>query len=247
MAVRTTVPRGRTVLVVSRGDEQFVRLEGRRGWHFPRHEDGRWGGFHPASSQDAIAHLESLRSRGAQYLVFPETAFWWLDYYGDLKEHLEGRYRLLSASESCQIYDIRANRAAGTQEGSASPGEQGHPSSAVSEVIRRLLPRDATIAIVTEGGNGLGGFDPERTVQYQPGPDDTSAVEGLGELAARGAAFLVIPRSAFGWLAQRPLLQRNLREQHIFVMRQQHLCEIYELTSENERLRSPRRGRRRLT
>ena len=64
-------------------------------------------------------------SQGAQYLVFPETAFWWLDYYGDLKEHLEGRYRLLSASESCQIYDIRASRAPGTQEGGAAPGEEG--------------------------------------------------------------------------------------------------------------------------
>ena len=63
---------------------------------------------------------------------------------------------------------------------------------------------------MTEGGNGLGGLDPERTVQYRPGPDDASAVEGLGELAARGAAFLVIPRSAFGWLAQRPLLQRSI-------------------------------------
>jgi hypothetical protein len=217
------------VLVVSRGDEQFVRLEGRRGWHFPRHEDGRWGGFHPADSQEAISHLELLRSRGAQYLVFPETAFWWLDYYGDLKEHLEGRYRLLATSESCQIYDVRASRAAGTEAGGGLPGESHAPTGA-SEVIRRLLPRDATIAIVTDDGDALGGLDPERTVRYRPGPDDASAVEGLGELVARGAAFLVVPRSAFGWLAQRPLLRRHLREQHVFVMRQQHLCEIYELS-----------------
>ena len=116
VAVRTTVPRGRTVLVVSRGDEQFVRLEGRRGWHFPRHEDGRWAGFHPAGSQEAVEHLESLRLQGAQYLVFPQTAFWWLDYYGGLADHLEARYKLIATSESCRIYDIRAGRTAGTMQ-----------------------------------------------------------------------------------------------------------------------------------
>ena len=233
VAVRTTVPRGRTVLVVSRGDEQFVRLEGRRGWHFPRHEDGRWGGFHPASSQDAISHLESLRSQGAQYLVFPETAFWWLDYYGEFKDHLEDRYRLLSTSDTCQIYDIRASRAA--RDVGAS-GEADQLSPAAADVIKRLLPRDARIVIVTEGGNGLGGLDLERTVRYRPGPDDDSAVEAIGELAARGASFLVIPRSAFGWLAQRPGLRRHLNEHHVLVTRQQHLCEIYDLSRDSENL-----------
>jgi hypothetical protein len=225
--VRTTVPRGRTVLVVSRGDEQFVRLEGRRGWHFPRHDDGRWAGFHPADSQEAIEHLEALRSLGAQYLVLPETAFWWLDYYGDFNAHLEDRYRLLATSESCRIYDIRANRVA-AKDAHATP-EADHLSPRVADVVRRLLPADATIAVLTEDGNGKSFLDPERTVQFKPGPDD-SATASLDRLVATGVRFLVIPRSAAGWPQARPQLEQQLREHHTLVMRQKHLCEIYELT-----------------
>jgi hypothetical protein len=228
VAVRTTVPRGRTVLVISRGDEQFVRLEGRRGWHFPRHDDGRWAGFHPADSQEAIEHLEALRSQGAHYLVFPQTAFWWLDYYADLNKHLEDRYRLVAASESCRIYDIRTSRAGGADARTMS--DAGQPSPRVADVVRRLLPADATIAVLTEDGNWAAILDPERTVTYHPGPD-APASESLDRLVATGARYLVIPRSASGWLEERPQLEGQLREQHGLVMRQKHLCEIYELSA----------------
>ena len=126
VAVRKSVPRGRTVLVVTRGDEQLVRLEGRRGWHFPRHEDGRWGGFHPSDSQAAIDDLEKLRSKGAQYLVFPETALWWLDFYGDFAEHLDSRYEVLERGESCVIYDIRTARPRGEGDGTAEAVSYTH-------------------------------------------------------------------------------------------------------------------------
>jgi hypothetical protein len=192
------------VLVVSRGDEQFVRLEGRRGWHFPRHEDGRWAGFHPADSEAAVEHLESLRSQGAQYLVFPQTAFWWLDYYGGLEEHLVARYKLLASTEVCRIYDIRAGRPTGTVH-----AEPASIAPRIAEIVRRLLPPDAETEILT-GDASL--------------PDDTA------RLAERGVQFLVIPRSASGWLLPRPQLEGQLREHHRLVMRQEHLCEIYELS-----------------
>jgi hypothetical protein len=203
VAVRTTVPRGRTVLVVSRGDEQFVRLEGRRGWHFPRHEDGRWAGFHPADAQEAVEHLESLRSQGAQYLVFPETAFWWLDYYGGLKEHLETRYKLLASSETCHIYDIRAGRPTGTLQ-----AEQASIAPRIGEIVQRLLPPDAETEILT---------------------GDASAPDDLDQMIQLGIRFLVVPRSASGWLTPLPQLEEQLQH-HRMVMRQEHLCEIYELT-----------------
>jgi hypothetical protein len=226
VAVRKSIPRGRTVLVVSRGDEQFVRLEGRRGWHFPRHEDGRWGGFHPEDSQAAIEHLEALRSKGAQYLVFPETALWWLDFYGDFAEHLDGRYRVLEQAESCVIYDIRVGRAAGEADGEAAAGE-GQRSPA-AEVIDRLLPAGTTLATLSEGEADLG-LDGDRVVEFPPGPDDASAIEGLRELRARGVEYLVVPRAAFDWLDDHVDFAQHLLERHRFVTRQQYLCEIYEL------------------
>lgn len=88
-AVKEAVPNDSTVLVISRGDEQLLRLNGHRAEHFPQTADGAWAGHHPADSEEAIAHLESLRERGAEFLVVPPTYLWWLRHYDGLREHLE--------------------------------------------------------------------------------------------------------------------------------------------------------------
>jgi len=83
------LPPDATVLVVSHGDDELLDLgAGRRGWHFPQMEDGTYAGHHPGDSAEAIAHLEALRGRGADYILFPETALWWLEYYDELTELL---------------------------------------------------------------------------------------------------------------------------------------------------------------
>ena len=89
--VESELPPDATVLVVSNGDDALLELGGRRGWHFPQMRDGTYAGHHPADSDEAIAHLEALRQEGAQYLIFPETAGWWLEYYAELRDHLETR------------------------------------------------------------------------------------------------------------------------------------------------------------
>ncbi|HET8565719.1 MAG TPA: glycosyltransferase family 2 protein [Solirubrobacterales bacterium] len=98
-AVKETVPSGSTVLVISRGDEELLRLNGRRAQHFPQAADGAWAGHHPSDSEEAIAHLESLRERGAEFLVVPPTYLWWLRHYDGLREHLEGNYEPVVADD----------------------------------------------------------------------------------------------------------------------------------------------------
>jgi GT2 family glycosyltransferase len=107
-AVLEAVPSGSTVLVVSRGDDQLLRLNGRRGWHFPRASDGGYAGHHPADSAQAIAHLEELRAKGGEFLLLPQTSFWWLDYYADFRNHLESRFPApVRNDESCVIFELR--------------------------------------------------------------------------------------------------------------------------------------------
>ena len=66
--VNKSLPSNSTVLVVSRGDDELLRLGGtRRGWHFPQNAQGVYLGHHPADSAKAIEHLEELRARGGQY------------------------------------------------------------------------------------------------------------------------------------------------------------------------------------
>jgi hypothetical protein len=87
--VAGATPRGATVAVISRGDDELLAFEGRRGWHFPQTDRGVYAGHHPADSAAAIAHVEELRARGARYLVVPRTSFWWLDYYQEFHKHLQ--------------------------------------------------------------------------------------------------------------------------------------------------------------
>jgi GT2 family glycosyltransferase len=98
-AVCSTVPPGETVLVVSRGDDALLELDGRAAQHFPQAREGGWAGHHPADSDEAIGHLETLRGNGARYLVVPPTYRWWLSYYGGLRDHLESRYQSVHSDE----------------------------------------------------------------------------------------------------------------------------------------------------
>jgi GT2 family glycosyltransferase len=116
-AVADAVPTGATVLIVSRGDDELVRVEGRDGWHFPRTDDGAYAGHHPADSREAIVQLEAQRAAGAGYIVFPRTGLWWLEHYEGLRRHLDTEYRLkFSDPECCLIYDVT---------GVATPSDRG--------------------------------------------------------------------------------------------------------------------------
>jgi GT2 family glycosyltransferase len=106
--VQQCVPEGATVLVISRGDGALLEMTGRRAWHFPQTEHGAYAGHHPADSAEAIAHLETMRAKGAQYLLIPNPSAWWLDHYTGFGQHLQRHYARLDAPEDvCLIYVIR--------------------------------------------------------------------------------------------------------------------------------------------
>jgi hypothetical protein len=106
--VRREVPRRSRVAVVDKEDPTILHLSGRKGWHFP---DRRYLPGLPPDSEAAIVHLEQLRTMGAEYLVVPCSAFWWLDFYQGFREHVERRYRLRWRDERCAIYEVTAERA----------------------------------------------------------------------------------------------------------------------------------------
>jgi GT2 family glycosyltransferase/2-polyprenyl-3-methyl-5-hydroxy-6-metoxy-1,4-benzoquinol methylase len=106
--VRIAVPRGATIVVASRGDDALLSLYGRTAWHFPCLDDGSWAGEYPATSIAAIAQLETLRAIGAEFLLFPKPATWWLDFYTELRRYLERRYRLVFRRDDAgALYDLR--------------------------------------------------------------------------------------------------------------------------------------------
>jgi len=106
-----TLPPNTTVLVVSKGDDELLKLDGRRAWHFPQTEDGAYAGYYPGDSTAAIEHLETLRASGADFLLFPSTALWWLDHYTGFKQHLEYQYsQVMSQEDTCVIFALRETK-----------------------------------------------------------------------------------------------------------------------------------------
>jgi GT2 family glycosyltransferase len=103
--VRRTVPAGASVLIVSKGDDELLELDGRRGAHFPQVDGGVYAGHHPANTSEAIAGLERMRAAGAEFVVIPQPSMWWLDFYGGLRTYLE-QGGAVASSDMCVIYRL---------------------------------------------------------------------------------------------------------------------------------------------
>ena len=83
-----------------------MALDGRSGWHFPQTPEGVYAGYYPADSAEAVAHLETVRARGAEYLLFPSTAFWWLDHFSRFRGHLRATSTVVLENEKMVIFGL---------------------------------------------------------------------------------------------------------------------------------------------
>lgn len=99
------VPEGATILVISRGDRELLRLDGRRARHFPQAPGGGYLGHHPSDGEEAVAMLEQQRRKGADYLLMPSTAGWWLEHYTEFADHLHRRCSGV-AYDHCSIFRL---------------------------------------------------------------------------------------------------------------------------------------------
>ena len=115
LLVRGHVPPGELVAVLSRGDEALLDLPGLRAEHFPQEIDGRFAGWYPKDTGEAIGQLERLRARGCRHLVIPATSAWWLDYYRDLDGYLRAEWGYpLTVRDVCSIFGPGGRAPAGS-------------------------------------------------------------------------------------------------------------------------------------
>jgi GT2 family glycosyltransferase len=127
--VREHAPRGSIVAVVSKGDDELLRLDDCVGWHFPRNEDGVYAGYYPANGRGAIVQVEVMRARGARFLMLPSTASWWLETYPELRTHLATRYRELARLDGAgALYDLAVTAGA----------RNATPTSVFADVVARF-------------------------------------------------------------------------------------------------------------
>jgi hypothetical protein len=101
-AVQQHVPEGSRVLVVSHDEEALVGFDGYEVWQFPQlDDDGR-----QHADEEAIAKLERLRKRGADYLVLPVTAMSWLERKEGFRRHLEQYPCASEDPDTAVIYEL---------------------------------------------------------------------------------------------------------------------------------------------
>jgi hypothetical protein len=222
------VPAGASVLVVSRGDDDLLDLGGVSAGHFPQDEEGQYLGYYPSDSESAINMLEGMRAAGAQYLVFPSPAFWWLNFYGGLRRHLQDNYRLISAHRDCLVFalvDVPASafRASGDGRHDAA----GH---ALGEIAKHLLPAGAQVVVASLGDEDWSTLADLQVWQLPLGSGGSAATMAhLETMHRNGAEFLIVPQSAFEWLDEHAGLHEHLRTNHVLVTHQKHVCDVYEL------------------
>lgn len=230
------IPRNATVLVVSRGDEELLRIGPRRALHFPQDEFGRYAGYHPQDSDAAIGVLESMRARGGEYLLLPSTAFWWLDYYEGFRDHLERNYPPIVSADDCIVFELAAT---GVQTAAADADIRTVSAATSSrqlagpldELLRALLPADASIAVVTRDASQLPSFGDCRAVSPPDGANGLLAV--LEEAGAGGAEFLVIPAGSYDRVHGGDEPAAAVGGWRL-VTHQRHLCEVYERSGSTE-------------
>jgi hypothetical protein len=235
-AVTEATPPQSIVAVVSKGDPKLVELEGRSGLHFPGDAEGRYAGFHPRTSEEAIAQVDSARAAGAEYLCIPATAFWWLEHYQAFANWLGAHCRSVGSDpDACLIYELLRSPA---QTGS-QPGADGQ----VRSLLDSLLPEEALLFTL--------GFSSEsvavqgRTVTAL----SRSRAFGLRRRLTEAPdlpAFVLISRRE-GEAPMEPALERSLSAITIPVARREHLCDLLQVRGLDSRSRigrSPQLGDR---
>jgi hypothetical protein len=217
--VRKATPADAVVAVVSKGDPRLLEFEGRSGVHFPLDDEGRYAGFHPEGSEDAIAWIESIRAAGTHFLCLPATAFWWLDHYQGLANWLTAHCDVVARDDdTCVVYDLV--RAPG-----AAPHSDATPpaTTQIGPLLDALLP-DRALLLALGPVENLASAG--RTFEQLP-PDPDSSLRRLAGLKDERPAFIVVARSATSHLDH--VLESFLSRRTELIARRQQLCDLLRL------------------
>ena len=193
--VAAAVPARAVVLVVSRGDDALLRLPGCEAAHFPQSPTGLYAGFHPTDGAEAATHLADLRSRGAEYLVIPATAAWWLDHYPELVDELAtGGGRVVDDPETCFVYALTEKPPEPAAVPTREEADARRTAPQAAALIRALLPDAAGVVLVGSSAEAVEVDDRPCWRAPAPGPQVTAGdvLERVEAACAAGARYVVL-------------------------------------------------------
>jgi hypothetical protein len=221
--VEEATPTDAVVAVVSKGDPRLVEFAERAGRHFPADAEGRYAGYHPRTSEEAIALLEAARGEGAEYLCLPATASWWLEHYAGLAAWLGVHCRVVAEQrDTCVVYDLlRSPAEAAAAESGAAPNRQ------LRALLDAILPEEALLFTIGVDGGGLA----TAGLTVTPlGSGNPRGLERRLEAASGRGAFVLVSRRPSDPPPE-PGLKRVLEANTRPIASREGLCDLYEAAS----------------
>lgn len=226
--VAATVPPGATVLVVSKGDAALLAMPGLSAAHFPQDQAGAYAGHHPRDSAAATAELERLRRHGAEYLVIPATARWWLDFYGDFAAHLANHGEVVAdVPDACLIYGL--GRLGEDAAGVPAITKPAASADQMRDYLEKLISTDSSVVLFDAGDGAVAALEPLRARRLVPDEAGEGLLAALRRHAEAGADYLVVPRSSDEWLERHLEPATELEAACRKIADQRHLCRVFEL------------------
>ena len=148
------------------GRPRASRPVGRRRGPLSPGRRGGYAGHHPHDSDAAIAEIEELRRRGAEYLVIPATARWWLDHYEDFARHLATHGDLIADDpDSCLIYRLgKGGRDAAVLSSTVAPCVS---IEQMRDFLENLIEADAELAVLEANGGFASALAPLHAVSVR--------------------------------------------------------------------------------
>ena len=115
-----------------------------------------------------------------------------------------------------------------------------HLTQRVHDAVRERLPKDATVAVVSKGDDGLLKLGSRRVAWHFPQTDDGSyaghyptdsaeAIAQLEALRAKGALYLVIPATSRWWLDHYSEFRAHLERRYQVLVDRDDTCVIFSL------------------
>jgi hypothetical protein len=230
--VAASVPPGATVLVLSKGDSALLAMPGLNAAHFPQNHAGEYAGHHPRDSVAATTELERLRRQGAEYVVIPATARWWLDFYEGFAGHLANHGEVVAdVPDACLIYGL--GRLGEDAVGVPAITKPVASVDQMRDYLEKLISTDSSVVLLDATEGAVAALAPLRALQLAPEEFGAEGGEdllvALRRRAEAGADYLVVPRSSDDWLDSHAGAATELEAACRKIADQRHLCRVFEL------------------
>ncbi len=145
----------------------------------------------------------SCAAHGAEYLVIPATARWWLDFYEGFAAHLANHGELVAdLPDACLIYGL--GRLGDDAAGLPAVTKPTASVDQLRDYLENLISTESSVVVLEAGEGAVAALAPLRAVPLaldQVGAEgDEGLLRQLRHRAEAGADYLVVPRAADEWL-----------------------------------------------